>query len=133
MNTNNKMKLVGGNKPSMVGVKKKKKVWEVKKKGWKMVEVDKPTSTNIHTKKHNIQPTSTQKPTSESKHQQTNFKKWLVTPKLNVGGGGQISDIREVSSSEILEKESSQNIHIDYNGFNNPGPDGQYPAKTDGD
>ena len=99
-----------------------------------MVVVDKPTSTNIHTKKHNIQPTSTQKPTSESKHQQTNFKKWLVTPKLNVGGGGQISDIREVlSSSEILKKESSQNIHIDYNGFNNPGPDGQYPAKTDGD
>ena len=48
--------------------------------GWKMVVVDKPTSTNIHTKKHNIQPTSTQKPTSESKPQQNNFEKWLVTP-----------------------------------------------------
>ena len=74
---------VGGNKPSMVGVKRKKKVWGVKKNGlygWKMVVVDKPTSTNIHTKKHNIQPTSNQKPTSESIPQQNNFEKWLVTP-----------------------------------------------------
>ena len=50
-----------GNKSSMVGGKIKKNVWGVKKSGlcgWKMVVVDKQTSTNIHTKKLNAQPTS---------------------------------------------------------------------------
>ena len=115
----------------------KKKVWVVKKNGlygWKMVVVDKPTSTNIHTQKINTQPTS--KPKVDSKSQQNILlRKWLVTPKRNEGGGGPERDICEVLTSEntdkITEKESLENFHTD--GFNHPRPDSQHPAKTDGD
>ena len=127
----------GGNKSSMMGGKMKKKVWVVKKNGlygWKMVVVDKPTSTNIHTQKINTQPTS--KPKVDSKSQQNILlRKWLVTPKRNEGGGGPESDICEVLTSEntdkITEKESLENFHTD--GFNHPRPDSQHTAKTDGD
>ena len=65
----------------------KKKVWGMKKNGlfgWKMVVVDEDIPQHIHTQ-NNAQSTSTQNLKSVS--QQTNFKKLLVMPKKNVGGG----------------------------------------------
>jgi hypothetical protein len=60
--------------------------------GWKVVVVDKPTSTNIYTHKLNTQ--STSNPKVDSKYQQNIlFKRRLVTPKRNEGGGGLESDI----------------------------------------
>ena len=73
----------GGNKSSMMDGKMKKKVWGEKKNGlygWKMVVVDKPTSTNIQTQKLNTQPTSNTKVDSKTQ-QNTLLKKQLVTPK----------------------------------------------------
>ena len=125
------------NKSSVMGGKMKKKEWGVKKNGlygWKMVVVDKPTSTNIHTQKLNTQPTSNPKVDSKSQ-QNILLKKWLVTPQRNVGGGGLESDICEVlileNTAKITEKESFENIHTD--GFNHPRSDSKYPAKTDQD
>ena len=73
-----------------MGGKMKKKEWGVKKNGlygWKMVVVDKPTSTNIHTQKLNTQPTSNLEVDSKSQ-QKILCKKLLVTPKQNREGRG---------------------------------------------
>ena len=52
-----------------------------------------------------------------------------------VGGGAAKSDIVEVSSSAITAKISKNKVLeiIQQYGFNNPGPDGNIPAKTDKD
>ena len=127
----------GGGNPSMEGVRKRKKVWGIKKNGlygWRMVVVDNTTSNNIHKMKHKTQPPSIIKATSE-KSQQSTFKKWLVTPKFNSGENGETSDIVEVSTSEnnmkILEDIKSENIQSI--GFNNPGQDGHFRVKPDED
>ena len=50
-------------------------------------------------------------------------------------GGAAKSDIVEVSSSAITAKISKNKVLeiIQQYGFNNPGPDGNIPAKTDKD
>jgi hypothetical protein len=70
--------------------KVKKKVWGMKKNGlfgWMMVVVNEETSQNIHTQKK-TQPILSQN--LKSITQQTNLKNWLVMPKQNVEGGGQL-------------------------------------------
>ena len=71
------------------GMKYRKKVWVRKSSGlygWKTVVVDKITSkNNIHTNSI-TQPTSVVKVKPKSQ-QGISLKKWLVTPKLQVGGG----------------------------------------------
>ena len=117
-------------KQNSVGARNKKRVWGVKKNGlygWKMVVVDTETSNNIHSKNNGTQPTSDRKPTLKS-CQQTNFRKWLVTPSL--GEGGQPSGMSELSETKFINQESFENIHL---GVTNPGPEDQFPAKSDVD
>ena len=92
--------------------------------------VDKITSeNNIHTGSE-TQPTSVSK-VKPKPQQVIPIKNWLVTRKLQVGGGG--GDIFHIITSEncakIGNKEKSENIQ--HHGFNNPGFVGKSPAKTD--
>ena len=101
--------------------------------GWKMVVEDPPTSTNIHKKKINAQPTSTQKLDSNS--QQNIFEKWLVSLKPKMEGGGLESDnfgvFISANSTKIIKNNSYKNIRTSV--FNNTEPDDKYPTKTDQD
>ena len=88
---------------------------------------------HIHTKKTNAQPTSNQE--LKSNPQQTNSKKWLVTPKQKEGGWVVESDCDKVLTSEITAKIGKNNEveNLQIYGFNNPRPDSKNPAETDQD
>ena len=129
---------VGEGKPSLEGVKMKKKVWGIKKNGlygWRMVVVDNKPSDNIHKTTHKTQPPSVIK-TIPKKSQQQIFEKWLVTPRLSSRENGETSDSSEVSTPKnkvkIVEN-MKRHEHIHHIGFNNPGRAGHFRAKYDKD
>ena len=129
---------VGEGKPSLEGVKMKKKVWGIKKNGlygWRMVVVDNKPSDNIHKTTHKTQPPSVIK-TIPKKSQQQIFEKWLVTPRLSSRENGETSDSSEVSTPKnkvkIVEN-MKRHEHIHHIGFNNPGRAGHFRAKYDED
>ena len=71
-----------------------------------------------------------QQPVNSKPQQNILLKNWLVTPKPQMWGGGDNSDIYHTETLakfvKNLDKENIQTV-----GFNNPGFGGRYPAKTD--